>query len=136
LRPVPNALAVLAMLSLSDIAEAFDVEKALRETASHINKTSPRPVGDIATLEGAVAYERTLKYRISFKDLRKDEISSEFAWKQTEFLTDFVCTTAEMKVFVENGVTLKYAYHDKNGKLVIVITVDTRKCGQDPTFPP
>jgi hypothetical protein len=41
-----------------------------------------------------------------------------------------------MKVFVENGVTLKYAYHDKNGKLVIVITVDTRKCGQDPTFPP
>jgi hypothetical protein len=135
-RPAPNALALLAMLSFSDGVEAFDLERALRETAGHINKTTPRPVGDIATLEGAVAYERTLKYRISFKDLRKEEISSEFAWKQTEFLTDFVCTTSEMKVFVENGVTLKYAYHDKDGKLVIVITVDTRKCGQDPAFGP
>jgi len=123
------------MLSLSDAAEAFDVEKALRETATHINRTTPRPVGDIATLEGAVADERTLKYRISFKDLRKDEISSEFAWKQMEFLTDFVCTTPEMKVFVENGVTLKYAYHDKDGKLVVVLTVDTRKCGQEPFGP-
>jgi hypothetical protein len=117
------------MLSFSEGGEAFDVDRALRETASHINKTTPRPVGEIATLEGAVAYERTLKYRISFKDLRKDEISSEFAWKQTEFVTDFVCTTPEMKVFVENGVTLKYAYHDKVGELVIVITVDTRRCG-------
>lgn len=124
------------MLSLSNLADAFDVEKALRETASHINKSTPRPIGDIATLDGAVAYERTLKYRFSFKDLKKEEISSEFAWKQTEFLTDFVCTTAEMKVFVENGVTLKYAYHDKEGKLVVVITIDTRTCGQDPVSGP
>jgi len=135
LRKAPNALALLAILSFLDVA-AVDLERALRETASHINKTTPRPVGDIATLEGAVAYERTLKYRIAFKNLRKEEISSEFAWKQTEFLTDFVCTNAEMKVFVENGATLKYAYYDKVGKLVIVITVDTRKCGQDPTVPP
>ena len=122
------------MLSFCGGAEAVDaVERALRETASHINKTSPRPVGEIAILEGAVAYEKTLKYRIAFKELKKDEISSEFAWKQTEFLTDFVCATPEMKVFVENGVTLKYAYHDKDGKLVIVISVDTRRCGQAPT---
>ena len=33
MRPAPNALALLAMLSLSDAAEAFDVEKALRTTS-------------------------------------------------------------------------------------------------------
>ena len=123
------------MLSFAD-ADAFDVERALRETASDINKTSPRPVGDIATLRGAVAYEKTLKYRIFFKDLKKEEIHPEFAWKQTEFLTEFVCTKAEMKVFVDNGVTLKYAYYDKEGKPVVVLTVDTRKCGQDPAVGP
>jgi uncharacterized FlaG/YvyC family protein len=45
-------------------------------------------------------------------------------------LTDLVCTTPEMKVFVDNNVTLKYAYHDKIGKLVVVITVDTGTCAR------
>ena len=109
-------------------AESFDVAPALRETARHINESVPRPIGSIAILEGAVAYDRTLKYNISFKDLTKEEVSSEFVWKQTEFLTDFVCTTPGMQVFVENKVTLKYAYHDKHGKPIVVITVDTRTC--------
>jgi hypothetical protein len=34
-----------------------------------------------------------------------------------------------MKVFVDNGVTLKYAYYDKHGQVVVIITVDTRTCG-------
>jgi hypothetical protein len=36
-----------------------------------------------------------------------------------------------MKVFVENNVTLKYAYHDKNGKLVIVISIEPRACSRE-----
>jgi len=58
-------------------------------------------------------------------------VGADFPWKQTEFLTDFVCTTREMKAFLDNDVTLKYAYHDKNGQLVIVITVDTRNCARN-----
>ena len=33
-----------------------------------------------------------------------------------------------MKVFVDNGVTLKYAYYDKHGNVVVVIAVDARNC--------
>jgi hypothetical protein len=131
-RPSRKAVAVCAILSLSrNDAESFDLERSLRETASHINASAPRPIGDFAILDGAEAYERTLKYRVRFKDLSKEEISSAFVWKQTEFLTDFVCTTPEMKVFVENMVTLKYAYHDHKGALVVVITVDPRSCSRD-----
>jgi len=131
LNPARKAVAVLAMLSMSNEAESLDVERALRETASHINASAPRPIGNLAILDGADADERTLKYRFRFKDLSKEEISSEFVWKQTEFLTDFVCTTPEMKVFVDNDVTLKYAYHDKRGSLVVVITVTPRNCFRD-----
>jgi hypothetical protein len=120
---------VAALLSFSlTVVRAFDVERALQETAAHINKGTPRPIGNDAQLDGAVAYQKTLKYRFSFKRLEKEDVSSAFVLKQTEFLTDFVCTTPEMKVFVENGVTLKYAYHDRRGRLVVVITVDPRTC--------
>ena len=74
-------------------------------------------------------HERTLKYRFSFRHLTKEELSSAFTLKQTEFLNDFVCRRPEMKVFVDHGVTLKYAYYDRHRKLVVIITVDTRTCG-------
>ena len=115
-------------MSFSIDVSAFDLERALQETADHINRSSPRPIGNDAQLDGAVAYEKTLKYRFSFKRLEKEDVSSAFVLKQTEFLTGFVCTTPAMKVFVENGVTLKYAYHDKRGRLVVVITVEPRQC--------
>ena len=119
------------MFSLPSETEAIDVEAELRKTARHINKSAPKPIGGIATLEGAEASERTLKYKFRFKELSKEEISPAFTLKQTEFLTEFVCTTPEMKVFVENNVTLQYAYHDKNGKLVIVIAIEPRACSRE-----
>jgi hypothetical protein len=127
----PKAVCILAMFSLTGEPESVDVEADLRETARHINRSTPRPIGNTAILEGAEAHERTLKYKFRFKELGKEEVSSEFKWKQTEFLTEFVCTTPEMKVFVENKVTLKYAYHDKHGKLVIIISIEPRACSRE-----
>jgi hypothetical protein len=66
------------MFSLSGETESLDVEAQLRETARHINKSIPRPIGNLALLEGAEAHERTLKYRIRFKELSEEEISPEF----------------------------------------------------------
>jgi hypothetical protein len=129
LAPWRKAVGISALLAVSAKGEPFDVEQALRNTATHINQMAPRPIGNNAYLDGAEAYERTLKYRFSFKHLTKEELSSAFTLKQTEFLNDFVCSTPEMKVFVDHGVTLKYAYYDKHRKLVVIITVDTRTCG-------
>ena len=127
-----KTVGVAALLSCScTVVRAFDLERALQETAAHINKSTPRPIGNDAQLDGAAADGKTLRYSFSFKRLEKDDVSSAFALKQTEFLTDFVCTTPEMKVFVENGVTLKYAYHDRRGSLIVVITVDPRSCASE-----
>jgi hypothetical protein len=123
-------LGTAAVLS-SPALHSLDLEQVLRNTASHINRSTPRPIGNNAYLDGAEAYERTLKYRFSFRTLAKEQISSHFALKQTEFLTNFVCTTAEMKVFVEHGVTLKYAYYDKHGKVVVIITVSPQDCASE-----
>lgn len=121
-----GAAALLAFF-ITDVG-SFDLERALQETAAHISRGTPRPIGNDAQLDGAVAYEKTLKYRFSFKRLDREDVSPVFELKQTAFLTDFVCTTPEMKVFVENGVTLKYAYHDRRGRLVVIITVDPLDC--------
>jgi hypothetical protein len=129
LAPWRKAVGISALIAVLAASEPFDVEKALRNTATHINQTAPRPIGNNAYLDGAEAYERTLKYRFSFRRLTKEELSSAFTLKQTEFLNEFVCSTPEMKVFVDHGVTLKYAYYDKHRKLVVIITVDTRTCG-------
>ena len=126
-----GAVVMLAMLAWSSEARSFDVEQALRNTAAHINRTTPRRIGDVAYLDGAEAYGRSLKYRFSFRHLLKEEVSSAFVLKQTEFLNHFVCTTPEMQVFVEHGVELKYAYHDKRGKLVTIIAVDARTCSHE-----
>src|SRR3954468_5528923 len=122
---------ILAFVAFSTDARSFDVEQALRDTAAHLNQSAPRPIGNDAYFDGVVAYEKTLKYRFSFRKLQKDQISSEFALKQTEFLSHFVCTTPEMQVFVENDVTLKYAYYDKHGKLVVLIAVEPRTCDSE-----
>ena len=129
LAPWRKAVGISALLAVSAKGEPFDVEQALRNTATHINQTTPRSIGNNAYLDGAEAYERTLKYRFSFRHLAKEELSSAFTLKQTEFLNDFVCNTPEMKVFVDHGVTLKYAYYDKHRKLIVIITVDTLTCG-------
>jgi hypothetical protein len=126
-----KAVFILMMFSLPGEPESVDVEAELRETARHINRSTPRPIGNIAILEGAEAHGRTLKYKFRFKELRKGEISPEFKWKQTEFLTEFVCTTPDMKVFVENNVTLNYAYHDKAGELMIIISIEPRACARE-----
>ena len=128
LTPSGKAVGILAVLTLSTDVRSLDLEGALRDTATYINKSTPRPIGNDTNLVAAVAYEKTLKYKFSFNKLTKEEVSSQFALKQTEFLTDFVCTRPEMKVFVDNGVTLKYAYYDKHGKVVVVIAVDARNC--------
>jgi hypothetical protein len=39
------------MLSRSNDAESFHLERALRETASH-KESTPRPTGDVAFLDG------------------------------------------------------------------------------------
>jgi hypothetical protein len=126
--PAVRALGVIAMLATAPEVRSMDVERELQETASHINRSVPRPIGYGAALDEAEAYERTLKYRFSFKDIDKDQLASLFVMKQKEFLTDFVCDKPEMKVFVDNGVTLKYAYYDKHGKVIAIITVDARTC--------
>ena len=126
-----KAVGIFALLAAAADSEPFDVEQALRNTATHINKTTPRPMGNNAYLDGAEAYERTLKYRFSFRTLAKEELSSAFTLRQTEFLEGFVCSTPEMKVFRDHGVTLKYAYYDKHGTLMVIITVDTKTCGSE-----
>ena len=131
LAPWRKAVGVSALLAVSAKGEPFDVEQALRNTATHINQMAPRPIGNNAYLDGAEAYERTLKYRFSFKNLEKGQLSSHFVMKQTEFLTDFVCDKPEMKVFVDNGVTLKYTYHDKHGQVIAIISVDPRTCANE-----
>ena len=126
-----QAVGIFALLVLSAGVGSVDLDQALRNTATHLNKSAPRPIGNNAYFDGAEAYEQTLKYRFSFKSIAKEDMSSAFTLKQTEFLNEFVCTTPEMKVFVEHGVTLKYAYHDKRGKLIVIITVDPRTCDSE-----
>ena len=123
-----TTIGMLALLTVATDARSLDLEEALQNTAASINRNVPRPIGNDTDLTGAEGYEKTLKYRFAFRGLTKDQVGSVFEMKQSEFLTDFVCTTPAMSVFLENGVTLKYAYYDRTGKLVVIISVDPQAC--------
>ena len=79
LTPSGKAVGILAALALSTDVRSLDLEPALRETAAHIKKSTPRPIGNDTRLDGAVAYEKTLKYKFTFHKLTKEEVSSQFA---------------------------------------------------------
>ncbi len=105
------------------------INKILLETSNELNKELPKMVDEYTRLDNIVTENDIFQYNYTlinanFKDVSKQELRNSL----NEKLTNFVCQDQAMKVFVKNYITVNYAYFDKTGKEITVISIPPSNC--------
>jgi len=99
------------------------------KAASDLNVNLPMMVDAETRLDSAVGINRTMRYNCTLINYSINEVSAQnLKDSLTEILTNNVCTTKAMKFFVNNNITVTYAYHSKEGKEITTIPVPSTKC--------
>ncbi len=103
-------------------------EQLLQQAANGINQSAPIQVDKYTTLLNAVALKGTLRYRYEL-DIKKSEYEPNLMEKtQGEQMKMTVCTSAEMKVLINIGAILEYAYYSKDGAELEVFPIHLSNC--------
>jgi len=101
----------------------------LIETVSELNSNLPMMVDSETRLDNAVGFNKILKYNNTLINYTANEISPSNIYNALDKkITNSVCTSKEMKIFLDNDITISYSYSGKNGKFIIDITVSKSKC--------
>ena len=108
------------------------LEKALKEYTAAINKDCPITYDQYTQLDSCEVVDgKVLKYNytVDFEKLNTEE--DEFEPKMKAYLLSGVKIGAEFKGLRDNDVTFRYAYRDRDGKIVheFSITPDEYKSG-------
>jgi hypothetical protein len=105
------------------------INSSLMNAASELNKKAPMMVDTGTRLDSAIGMNKQLKYNYTaINTLAEDIDVAQFNSTMQTTITNKVCTSKEMEMFMKNGVSVTYAYNDKNGKQLAVITVEQSQC--------
>lgn len=105
------------------------LDAKLREAANTLNQRLPMQVDAETRLDSSVAADRQFIYKYTLVNITADMLSSsELKAAMEETVINRVCTEQGMQVFVKQGVTVSYAYADKNGKEIAVLSVAPSQC--------
>ena len=78
----------------------------------------------------AVVLEKTLRYRYTLLNvLSRDFEKGSLSKLNAERMKNNVCTTEGMKILVRLRAVLEFAYYDKNGVELEIVSIDTARCG-------
>ena len=113
----------------SNTPNTLSIDEALRIAANAVNETAPIQVDKYTRLLGAEVFNGRLKYKYSLSgvsavDFEKGSINKEIG----NNMQNNVCSSDGMKSLVKLGVILEYAYYDKDGVELEVVSVETAKC--------
>ena len=115
-----------------EIKEESALESALMQAVNEINQHLPTMVNANTRLDSVAATisgNKQFRYKYTLTNFPASKVDIETLTEAEEpRLINSVCTTREMKVFIENGVRVTYAYYGKNGKLITTITVYPYQC--------
>jgi hypothetical protein len=104
-------------------------EQTLAEVAKEINKDTPRQIDENTRLMNVVALGKTLTYHYRLTNAsHEDYLKGTIETLHGDRLKSSVCTAEGMRPVVKLGAVLEYAYHDKNGVELDVISIETSKC--------
>jgi hypothetical protein len=107
------------------------IDAALLHTASEMNKTLPMMVDAETRLDSTTGINRTIRYNYTMVNYTVADLDpAQFKQSMEPTIVNKVCTTKEMQVFVRNKVPVSFAYYDKQGKQITVITVPSSSCEQ------
>lgn len=105
------------------------IEKTLLKVAQDINANTPTQIDKNTRLMNAVAIGNTLRYRYMllnavFAEVEKNSIKKNYGTR----LRNSVCSSVDLKPIVELGVIMEYAYYDRDGIELEIVSVETSKC--------
>ncbi|HWO43333.1 MAG TPA: hypothetical protein VNO43_16150 [Candidatus Eisenbacteria bacterium] len=106
-------------------------EEFLSKVAAEINRAAPVMIDPETELLGAVGSEGTLTYRYRMVNYAAAQVNPErFRRGATQRVAQAACSTPETRdAFLKKGVTLEYAYFDKERAPIATIAVRPADCG-------
>lgn len=101
----------------------------LMQTANQLNQSLPIMLDSGTRLDSSIGTNKQFRYNYTLINYTADEsVPSKIESIMHPQLINRVCTSKEMEIFIKNGISVAYAYHGKNGKHIITITVLPSDC--------
>ncbi|WP_155845795.1 hypothetical protein [Chryseobacterium gregarium] len=119
---------VCLALTLVSCNKEKSIEDELKEAAAGMNKLTPQVMNEGMRLDSVSAQPgKIFKYNYTLTDDTKENFSPEqieaFKKQAKEGAVKVVKTSADIKEFRDNDVTMVYSYYDKNGKPTMDFTI-------------
>lgn len=98
--------------------------------SNQLNKSMPMTIDSATRLDNILASSTSPKFTYNYTlDASLHEINSaNFFSQMRPTLVKGVCTSPDMKIFMENGVTVGYSYRAKDGAFAGKIDVAPTDC--------
>lgn len=104
-------------------------DNILMELSSRINRNLPIMVDSETRFDSAIGFGGMMQYDYTLVNEQANGIDFDFFKSYaTPILKNKFCTGVEMKVFIENNISLKYVYFGKNGVQIASITISPNDC--------
>jgi hypothetical protein len=118
---------LIPLMLLISCKKENTINDELKEAAAGMNKMTPQILNDGIRLDSVSAGTKMLKYNYTLTEDVKENVTEEeinnFKKEAKEGAINAIKTSADMKDFRDNDVTLKYSYYDKNGRPTADFTV-------------
>lgn len=105
------------------------LQSILEETTVKMNENLPRTTNQGTRIDSVSTAEMTIIYNNTLVDSTLNNMGSEQFEKEIKpNLIRFICTSDQLDVFIDNGITVEYNYFDKSGKKFTEIKVSQVLC--------
>ncbi|MDH3690388.1 MAG: hypothetical protein OEU36_13000 [Gammaproteobacteria bacterium] len=106
-----------------------ELDQTLMQTAAQINKQLPTMVDANTRMDSTAGLNKTFRYHYTLVKYSVDDVDPKvLAQAMGSKIVNNVCSSKEMRAFVDSGVTVHYAYYGKLGKQITVISVSPEQC--------
>ena len=116
-------------IASTPIVNDFLLKRELMEMAKEDTKNAPRMLDSEARLDSTIGINKQFRYNLTMINwLESDPHVPAFKQRMLSEIRNYVCTAEKMKFFVSNDVPVTYAYFDKEGKQIAIITIKPTDC--------
>jgi hypothetical protein len=116
-------------IASTPIVNDFFLKKVLTEMAKEENENSPTMVDSETRLDSTIGINKQFRHNYTMINWLESETDvPAFKQRMLSKLRNHVCTTEGMHFFVSNDVPVTYAYFDKEGKQIAIITIKPTDC--------
>ena len=126
---VAGVVGNVAAQKSTNLQNTPQIEEALRQAAKAVNETAPLQIDKNTKLMNAVALDKRLRYRYSLSHISARDFEKGSLIKlNAERMRNNVCSSEGMKILVKLGAVLEYAYYDRDGIELEIVSIETAKC--------